>query len=656
MVDIKRGALSRDELMALWQSVTDEEFARPMLEQAEDPEAVEDGVLAIAAYEQAAEQLAAVSSAIERNTQAMFILPHSQQTDDPAAGAQYARTYLNITRDALFEVPLVFRAGDIVFEHLAADYSKDGTIEVSTGRVYVLETSGVLGAGNPGPLQLNVVAANPGYGYNRPLEGTIKRIVQPGVGFVNGGASVQNNPGTSNRIIASSFPDVPITDHIGQYLQITGGANAGRVLRIIGIENPDPAVPHGGVFNVAAEALLFVNSLTGSFSYGDRIIQPLSGAEGQFLGIYGQRMLVLRTKGVFTGTDPIESEFGATAAVLRKEVSELLIEENYACSWRVADWNLDLHVSVTNPFSPAGGVAGYLDELGNERGLPRLANEDDEAYRLRVSVPADVVTPGAVLRTGNAILEPYDESICLREVGRPTFAGMFFDGAPNNAPFAYDLDLVEMTMVGGNQPNSLFAFFDAGPAGFFDSPTPYTLLNFFSTTSPVSGLGTGNAPEGFIPGERVSSVDANGIITTGIAQFDYAAAGSVAQVFRGVVRVRGPGFQVGRLLRGHVSGWQQEMQTVGPGVRPEHRWNVWLSLREFRGFFVVGVPRLALQDFGIFFDNGPHNAFDTNVVNNAFDGAALGTNSLYARLYHAIDGVRPAGIPFDLYIEDVGCV
>lgn len=644
MVAIKRGPLTREELMLLWASVTDDEYNQPLIEK-EDSN--------IEAIEQAAEQFARVSQQIDNNTQAMFILPWSGQTAPPSQGAAPARTTLTVTRTGNFDIPLVFVKDDLIIQHRLNDFGVNGSVDITTNRLYAVEFTTALGPGEAGPIELEIVSLNEGPGYNEATPDTLKTILQPGVGFQNNGATVINQLGATNRVVATIFPDVPITGHIGQYLLFTEGANIGQLRRIVGIENPDPSIPHGGIFNVSAEAIVKVALVAGIFSLGERVLQPLSGAEGVFLSLSNERMVITRTNGTFNGSDPLEGEFGATANAVSKEQDENLITEVGTAGWKIVSWTDDLKVNITNEEQPTGGVCGFLDELGNERGLPRLIGEGDDEYRRRIAVPADVVSPAAVIRAGNKIVEPYDESVCLREVGRPLFQGMFFDAAPNEEPFVFDLDLVEMDMFGGNQVGANFVFFDDSPSGFFDDPSPQTNLNFFSTSS-VSSLGDAFGSQ-FIPGEIVSAVDTNGIITQGIAHFDFIL-GSTQRIFRGVTRVNGPGFINGAVLRGHTSGFQQAIVAVGQGLLPQHRFYTMLSIREFRGFFIVGVPRIILDDFGIFYDFGPDNAFDTNTVDNFFDGAAIGSNSLYSRIYDAIDGVRPAGVPFNIYIEEFGCV
>lgn len=600
---VKKGPLTRQELMDAWRSVTDEEYHKPLLEKEGSN---------VEVIEQAAEQLAQVSGAIDRNVQAMYILPWSGQTAPPASGPGYARTNLTLTRTKLFDLPVQFLPGEILVQHRLNDYGPEGPVDVTTNRLFVVEQATTLGVGEAGPVQVPVVAVKPGPGYNHVLPDELKTILQPGVNFANDGATVLNGSSSVNRVIADESSDVPIDNHIGQYLLFTAGSNAGKYRLILGYEPAEPDV-HGGIFNLAVEVVLTVTSVTGTFTYGENITQPVSGAVGKFISLYQGRMVILRTKGVFTASDPLVAELGGTATVTGKEQGETLTQESFTAAWRVVDFKQDLGLEITNEEQPTGGVAAFLDELGNERGLPRTSGEDDEEYRMRISKPGDVVSPNALRRTANRILEQFGAELCLREVGYPNFRGVFFDGSPSQLPFAFDLDLVDMTVV--------------------DST-------------------------GFIPHERVYTISSEGAITRGTAHFSYPySSSSPVQVFRGVNRVEGVGFQPGQTLIGEKSGHSTTISTVSGGLLPLYRFFMALSLREFRGFFLAGVPPVGYLGTGTFFDTTLDTCmFDTTTQVNIFDSEPTPSDNRYQSVYDALKKVKAGGVLFDLYIEREGCV
>ena len=70
--------LSSADLFDLWLSITDPFYTQSLVE-AGDGNGLE-------VFTQQQAQLERVSAAVERTMQAMFILPHSGQTEDPASG------------------------------------------------------------------------------------------------------------------------------------------------------------------------------------------------------------------------------------------------------------------------------------------------------------------------------------------------------------------------------------------------------------------------------------------------------------------------------------------------------------------------------------------------------------------------------------------
>jgi hypothetical protein len=91
-------------------------------------------------------------------------------------------------------------------------------------------------------------------------------------------------------------------------------------------------------------------------------------------------------------------------------------------------------------------------------------------------------------------------------------------------------------------------------------------------------------------------------------------------------------------------------------VQPRDRWKVLLDYTEFRAFAMVGVPPSDLGEFGIAFDDGPHNAFDAAPALAFFDGYPVTAASIYGAVWAAVETTKAAGVGFDLYLEDEGCV
>lgn len=59
---------------------------------------------------------------------------------------------------------------------------------------------------------------------------------------------------------------------------------------------------------------------------------------------------------------------------------------------------------VAQVANASGGTCAFLDQLGDDRGLPRNAGEADDRYRYRMRLLPDTVSPGAIDRTAQLIL------------------------------------------------------------------------------------------------------------------------------------------------------------------------------------------------------------------------------------------------------------
>ena len=71
---------------------------------------------------------------------------------------------------------------------------------------------------------------------------------------------------------------------------------------------------------------------------------------------------------------------------------------------------IDPTIQVSQPTDAGGGAAPMLDQLGEDRGLPRLPGEPDSYYRARIRTLPDTVSPDAINRQIRAALAPYGAS------------------------------------------------------------------------------------------------------------------------------------------------------------------------------------------------------------------------------------------------------
>ncbi len=100
-------------------------------------------------------------------------------------------------------------------------------------------------------------------------------------------------------------------------------------------------------------------------------------------------------------------------------------------------------------------------------------------------------------------------------------------------------------------------------------------------------------------------------------------------------------------------------------LRPEDRFKLFMSTLEFRGFFLVGVPRIEeSNNFGLVYDGTTvdtftlRNAYDTIAVdapNAAYDGEAILSAALYKSISDTVADRHGGGVGFDLYLEERGC-
>jgi hypothetical protein len=107
----------------------------------------------------------------------------------------------------------------------------------------------------------------------------------------------------------------------------------------------------------------------------------------------------------------------------------------------------DPNLQVRQLATFSGGRTPCLDGLGEDLLVPRLADESDDRYRLRIIQKPDTVSPLAIERGLDLLLGSLGLHACLREVGTERFPGIFYDaGSSADSPqdpannFAYDMD------------------------------------------------------------------------------------------------------------------------------------------------------------------------------------------------------------------------
>lgn len=110
----------------------------------------------------------------------------------------------------------------------------------------------------------------------------------------------------------------------------------------------------------------------------------------------------------------------------------------------------DLSIRVRQAFPLAGGRDAALDQLGDERGLPRDTGESDQAYRARISALPDIISPDAISRACKRAFDPYKGNYLFFETWDIAYQTCW------DAPSA--------TIAGSGFNTDLFVYDDPAPA------------------------------------------------------------------------------------------------------------------------------------------------------------------------------------------------
>jgi len=111
--------------------------------------------------------------------------------------------------------------------------------------------------------------------------------------------------------------------------------------------------------------------------------------------------------------------------------------------------------------------------------------------------------------------------------------------------------------------------------------------------------------------------------------------------------------------------WDDDAWDMDGDVLLSDRFKLWLDEAHFRGYFTIGLPSLAVPDYGLVFDGDDTdafpvvNAFDQSGPNDQFssyDGSKEMQDALYASIAECVLQKKLFGVKFDLYLETRGCV
>lgn len=653
MSEAKLGAMTREELLAIWRGAVDVSYGDPIVE-AGDGRGLE-------AWNQYFAQLARVSTAIDVTTQAMYYKSHSGQSNPPAAGARKATVTLSFARTGRIEEPLVLYKGQVFAEEETTDWGKPVGEVVTTGRRYVLKETLVFHSGEVGPFDVLAEAERVGHGYNNPMVGTIKAIPQVGANFTNNLASVkasvafvaaaEENPAVawSAEVQAYNEPDTFIPQHLGQMLLFIGGANIGQVGRIAKYSTPDlitdPLNPSGGGVQIVHTRCLDLASVAGTFVPGEKVkILDGGAATVGYALLLGMRTTASRPRATLDwlsasaeGVSIVGLKSGATATYTKLFPQLLFVTQSASATWRVLDWSLDYGLTCTNALAPVDGRAAMLDALGEDRNMGRVGGEEDEAYRSRITTLADVVAPNAMVRCANRALLPF---------------GVFF---PSTVVTHHYYEVGRREWPG--------FFFDAQASGDVDPSNERTHAYDMLTRLIVTSTQTGE----FFPGELVHQTS-TGAFGYAVVNRPYPGGSppfaAPVTVLDGVIEI--PSLGVFAITSGVSSRWVgtksgafAEVTVMGGTPSSSAKFKTWLSFAEMRAFQWFGVPRRSDGDPGMPYDGSSldgfpkKNAYDCLEAEAlSFDGAPYTTARYWRSLYAAVEAAKGGGVGFDIFIDE----
>ncbi len=108
---------------------------------------------------------------------------------------------------------------------------------------------------------------------------------------------------------------------------------------------------------------------------------------------------------------------------------------------------IDPNMRVRQLAATSGGRDACLDGLAADLLIFRQGSEDDRTLRVRILETPDTVSPLALQRGADKILQAVGSAACLREVGTAKLPGLFYDaGSSLDSPqvpannYAYDFD------------------------------------------------------------------------------------------------------------------------------------------------------------------------------------------------------------------------
>jgi len=582
------------DLFAIWQSSVDPLYAQPFID-AGDGGGLE-------AYNQAFAQYERVSQAIMRSTQALFILPHSAQLAEPAAGDSNARVTVLLAREAAYQFPIVFTSR-VSVEEIAYDHGVDERVEVHTGRRYTMNTVVVFEPGEVGPKYQPCVAEVPGYSHNNPEPGSISTFVQVGAGQHNDRASVVSGDGEDVVYAANEYATF-LPDMIGQYVRLSSAVNEGKVRRVTSYLPPSlTPVEHGGAVGLAQDVVMVVG-LAAAYLASEKVVDSVTGATGTLLSYNSVTgaVVVQRAAGIFAVGGNLVGQTTLVATPIASVSTVGMLVALYLglplAMWWANEGLVQAGTGATGTFLYANGSWAIV-----------------------------IPTSGTFI-AGNLVT-----GLVSAIAMTPTNVGVEPSLVDEGATCAWHVmewgDDLGFTVTNPLSPLN-------GKLGFLDEIGRERKIPRADGESDASYRRRV---------AKIPDVVSPNAIRRACSRF-FTPHGWVAE-FREVGTLQFPGFFYdipSNDAPTYAGAWDMDFT-----VRPQDRFRTWTDYAEFRAFFLIGVPATGLGEFGFAYDAHPLGFYDIGPLLDHYDGYPVGEGALNKALYNDIVARKAGGVGFDFY-------
>lgn len=587
------GYFTRADLQTLWVGATDSSYNGPFLAKGDG------GGLEV--YGQVFAQLERVSRAIDNTFGAMYLLPSSAQTADPASGERYARVLLELARTGRRSNSLVVFPRSGICSESIFDHGPDGAVAVLTGRDYATESDAVFVPGDVSPKQVWATSTVPGWGANNPLPETIKAF--PAAPVVSGIDATIEAAWPADALVAKLLGDGFSYANIGQYVELGGATNAGKIRRIEAI-GPVSIADAGKAILEPLVALL-LSSTTGTYQAGEEAVSACGGrGKVLYYDPISQTMLVRRTARAFMVGEALAGSSSGAASTIGDIPADGMLRA-FFCTSCVGPFLFWEQVVQT-----VTGAQGRF-----------VAYQDSVLY---------IATTDSAFVSGSGIVGVMSFALAIP-------AAMGWDpmlvpesGTVEWTTLDWSIDL-SLTSRNPEQPSG-------GRSGMLDALGMERGLPRISSEPDedyrlrISKLGDTVSPN------AISRAIVRGTKPLGIV-------GKLREIgtedFRGVF-YDAPGALAPTIAFSYDLDFD---------VRPQDRWNVYVDYASFRAYFLVEIPNSDHGESGFAYDSHPFAAFDSGPFLSFFDGSARITANALKAMWADIYERRAGGVGFDFVRE-----